>query len=160
MIKNPRDFDGALKGFTEIVEKVKQAKSMPEVSDLERQGRNAMREVQISAGYIGYRLKEAVDEARARINKELWAGIHDPQPVEKPVEKSQQSVEKSASQTVQSVKDTKEYIDGLIPESPLKLNLTDVEKKALKKAIEKTAPEVKKSKGRPKKAAKTTKKEK
>lgn len=121
MIKNPRDFDGALKGFTEIVEKVKQAKSMPEISDLERQGRSAMREVQISAGYIGYRLKEAVDEARARINKELWAGIRNPQPVENPVEKSQQSVEKSTPKTVQSVK---------------------------------------KSKGRPKKVAKTTKKEK
>jgi len=117
MIKSPRDFDGALKGFTEVVEKVKQAKSMPEVSALERQGRSAMREVQISAGYIGYRLKEAVDEARARINKELWAGIHNPQPVEN----SQQSVEKSTPQTVQSVK---------------------------------------KSKGRPKKTAKSTKKEK
>lgn len=107
MIKDVRDFDGALKGFTEIVEKVEQAKSMPEVSALERQGRSAMREVQISAGYIGYRLKEAVDRARARINKELWEGIRNPQPVENPVENSQQSVEKTTHKTVQSVKKTK-----------------------------------------------------
>lgn len=136
MIKSPRDFDGALKGFTEVVEKVKQAKSMPEVSALERQGRSAMREVQISAGYIGYRLKEVVDEARARINKELWEGIHNPQPVKKPVEKPVEKSEMEFHPEQYGGTVTLEY-KGTVPTKETTAKKTTKKKASKKKAAKK-----------------------
>ena len=75
MIKDVKDFEGALKGFTDILKKIEKAESQAEVAALERAGRSAMREVQVSAGYIGYRLKDAVDSARARLNKNMWDAI-------------------------------------------------------------------------------------
>lgn len=71
MIKDPRDFDGALSGYNDILKQLEKAKTRDEISLLERRGISAMREVQTSANYIGYKLKAAVANAHQRLQESL-----------------------------------------------------------------------------------------
>lgn len=77
MIKDPRDFDGALSGYNDILKQLKKAKTRDEISTLERRGISAMREVQTSANYIGYKLKAAVADAYQRLQEALTKALEE-----------------------------------------------------------------------------------
>ena len=77
MIKDPRDFDGALSGYNDILKQLKEAKTRDEISLLERRGISAMREVQTSANYIGYKLKAAVTDAYQRLQESLTKALEE-----------------------------------------------------------------------------------
>ena len=77
MIKDPRDFDGALSGYNDILKQLEKAKTRDEISTLERRGISAMREVQTSANYIGYKLKAAVTGAYQRLQESLTKALEE-----------------------------------------------------------------------------------
>lgn len=80
-MNNRPEFQVSVEKFHAIIAQLASAKTPLEVSALERKGLYAMHDVQTSAAFIGVELRDAVAEARTRLQKQRL------QPVEKPVEK-------------------------------------------------------------------------
>lgn len=108
MIKDPRDFDGALSGYNDILKQLKKAKTRDEISLLERRGISAMREVQTSASYIGYKLKAAVTDAHRRLQESLTKALEEEEkPKEEKPEKPKETKPKPKGRPHKSTKKEK-----------------------------------------------------
>ena len=80
-MNNRPEFRASVEKFHGIIAQLASAKTPLEVSELERKGLYSMHDVQTSAAFIGVELRDAVAEARIRLQKQRL------QPVENPVEK-------------------------------------------------------------------------
>lgn len=91
------EFAPSVEKFRNILSQLEKAQTPLEVSELERKGLYAMHDVQTAAAFIGMELKDAVGEARRRLQRERLSPA--PQPVEKPVEKPKGRPKKTAKTT-------------------------------------------------------------
>lgn len=99
------EFAPSVEKFRSVITELENAQTPLEVSELERKGLYAMHDVQTAAAFIGVELKDAVGEARRRLQRERLSPS--PQPVEKPVENSEQSVKKPKGRPKKTAKTTK-----------------------------------------------------
>lgn len=76
------EFRASVEKFHAIIAQLADARTPLEVSELERKGLYAMHDVQTSAAFIGVELRDAVAQARGRLQRQR---LH---PVENPVENS------------------------------------------------------------------------
>lgn len=104
MLARP-EFVPSVEKFRNILVQLEKAQTPLEVSELERKGLYAMHDVQTAAAFIGVELRDAVGEARRRLQRERLSPS--PQPVEKPVENSEQSVKKPKGRPKKTTKSTK-----------------------------------------------------
>lgn len=81
-MNNRPEFRASVEKFHAIITQLASARTPLEVSELERKGLYAMHDVQTSAAFIGVELRDAVAEARGRLQRQRL------QPVKKPVENS------------------------------------------------------------------------
>lgn len=95
------EFAPSVEKFRSVITELEKAQAPLEVSELERKGLYAMHDVQTAAAFIGIELKDAVGEARRRLQRERLS------PSPQPVEKSVESVKKPKGRPKKTAKSTK-----------------------------------------------------